>query len=227
VNHGNLSGGSWLWKDCCEGAGESSQAETRSGALNKASFESKDHQLDSFSNELEGGSRRGQVEECEGKNDEGVAVQERASTKTKTVGAMHAHTAVVQAVSMVRLNSEDKGDGGDMVYRQEQRLSNNGGDLMENINNRATMMMLDDGGGIGDGRATWSVRKWKRHAREGGGEMDGSVAAKSDNRKRRNKAEGVGVEGAESRKKRRQAVMQEGDDNIDLAVAVVQPRHVQ
>ena len=89
------------------------------------------------------------------------------------------------------------------------------------------LMVLDNGVGMGDGGTIWSVRRWKRHARKEGGERAGLMGINSNRRKRKIKREGIGVEGTESRKKMKQVVMQEGDDNTDLAVVVVQPRQAQ
>jgi hypothetical protein len=53
----------------------------------------------------------------------------------------------------------------------------------------------------------------------GGGEGVGNIALNNNKRKRKTKGEGLDMEGTANRKKRRQVVLQKGDDNYDLAVA--------
>jgi hypothetical protein len=85
-----------------------------------------------------------------------------------------------------------------------------------------SMMMDEEGEKLG-GTKRWTVKKWKRHAREGGGSRDSPMDLTGvGKKKKKNNKGGRGKEGTEKRKK----MEQEEDFNI-LEAAIQQPCHVQ
>jgi hypothetical protein len=83
----------------------------------------------------------------------------------------------------------------------------------------------DEGEGSLLGRRGWSVRRWKRKARESDVKTDGSQQLGLNLKKRKGPIETVGRDGNGEKKKRRGEGKQMVQDNDVLAVAARQPRH--
>jgi hypothetical protein len=88
-----------------------------------------------------------------------------------------------------------------------------------------SIMKMDEGEGSLLGRQGWSVRRWKRQARESDLNNDGSQQHVLDFKKRKGNIETVGRDGNGEKKKRRREGKQMVQDNDVLAVAIRQPRH--